>query len=269
MQTYVATFGYLRRIQLGWDHSKLQRESNVSRELKDLLISSRAMLCELEIAVNRTQPKWKQNEQFLTQYISRQQMNKRLKLRTKQQMEQRFKESFGADTIDLKFVKYYYYEYLKYMWKILRHYVKHNGRFRLREKVALNETQKYPIKLERNATRKRRYKNKQKMYHLPQKKIYYHKKNFQHMQHSPTSHHSQHLRYVQNSEHLQHLILHRSERRHIPHLCIYHHFQHRHKSDYLQPPQYFQDRQLFRVLSQRRNQQKQYLLYLKLCTDHL
>lgn len=162
MQTYVATFGYLRRIQLRWDHSKLQRESNVSRELKDLLLSSRAMLCELEIAVNKTQPHWRRSDtQSAIPHISRQQMDKRLKLRTKQQVEQRPGDVLGADSIDLKFVKFYYYEYLKHMWKILRDFLKNKDKFRLEQELIFNEIEKYPLNARRKQKNRKRTYNKQ------------------------------------------------------------------------------------------------------------
>ncbi|XP_075156062.1 uncharacterized protein LOC142229394 [Haematobia irritans] len=127
MQTYVASFAYLRRIQYTWDHSKSQRESNTSAELKELLKSSRNMLCELEAAVNKTHP-YKSVQMPL---ISRAQMNKRLKLLTKQRLDRNPNDLQEADSIDLKFVKYHYFEYLKNMWQILRKFNRRKGQIAL------------------------------------------------------------------------------------------------------------------------------------------
>lgn len=132
MQTYVASFAYLRRIQLKWDHSKSQRESNTSAELKELLKSSRNMLCELEAAVNKTHPyKAHRADRHIPQ-ISRAQMNKRLKLRTKQRMDRNPHDLQEADSIDLKFVKFHYFEYLRNMWQILRKFNKRKGQVALK-----------------------------------------------------------------------------------------------------------------------------------------
>ncbi|XP_065365270.1 guanylate cyclase beta [Calliphora vicina] len=127
MQTYVASFAYLYRIQFKYDRSKSQRESNTSHELKELLKSSRNMLCELETAVNKTYPaKTKQIPQ-----ITRLEMNKRLKLRTKQRFRDNANLLAETDSIDLKFVKFHYFEYLKSMWQLLRKFNKRKGQVAL------------------------------------------------------------------------------------------------------------------------------------------
>lgn len=155
MQTYVASFGYLRRIQLQWDNSKSHGGGSVARELTELLESSRNMLCELERAVNQTQARKSRtpvspatnmaSSAFASTVVggvkgasdignmnknlfnvSREQMNKRLKLRTKLILERNENviATQGADSVDLIFVKYYYYEYLKNIWKLLREHIK-------------------------------------------------------------------------------------------------------------------------------------------------
>ncbi|XP_073828485.1 unpaired 1 isoform X2 [Musca autumnalis] len=133
MQTYVASFAYLRRIQYTYDHSKSQRESNTSQELKELLKSSRNMLCELEAAVNKTQP----HKSLQMPVITRTQMNKRLKLLTKQRVDSNPHDLQAADSIDLKFVKFHYFEYLKNMWQILRKFNKRKGQTAVNNKHAL------------------------------------------------------------------------------------------------------------------------------------
>ncbi|EDW56006.1 GM22824 [Drosophila sechellia] len=132
MQTYVASFAYLRRQQIRWDQRSITRESSTARELRELLLSSRRILCELETAVNQTQsPRQKQRRsgaavtavggttmlgQQLPQ-ISRLEMNKRLKLRSKTMHPWRRGE---ADSIDMRFVKHHYYDFLRTMYQLLR-----------------------------------------------------------------------------------------------------------------------------------------------------
>ncbi|XP_036675989.2 uncharacterized protein upd1 [Drosophila suzukii] len=141
MQTYVASFAYLRRQQIRWDQRSITRESSTARELRELLLSSRRILCELETAVNQTQsPRQKQRRSGAavvavgggtttsTQLpqISRLEMNKRLKLRSKTGGS----DSHGgasasasageADSIDMRFVKHHYYDFLRTMYQLLR-----------------------------------------------------------------------------------------------------------------------------------------------------
>uniref|UniRef100_A0A1B0FL76 Uncharacterized protein n=1 Tax=Glossina morsitans morsitans TaxID=37546 RepID=A0A1B0FL76_GLOMM len=151
MQTYVASFGYLRRIQLKFDHSKSQGESSTARELKELLKSSRNMLCELETAVNGTQSfKGYRFRKQLPQ-VNRLQMNKRLKLRTKQQLDRNPSDIQRADSIDLRFVKFFYYKYLKNMCKLLREYIKNKDKLeRNPSRRAFNEVDKPMKRLKKN-----------------------------------------------------------------------------------------------------------------------
>ncbi|KAI8126870.1 hypothetical protein FF38_03112 [Lucilia cuprina] len=127
MQTYVASFAYLYRIQIKYDRFKSQRKSRTSNELEQLLQSSRTMLCELETAVNKTYPA--RNKQIPE--ITRLEMNKRLKLRTKQRFRDNANVLAETDSIDLKFVKFHYFEYLKSMWQILRKFNKRKGQVAL------------------------------------------------------------------------------------------------------------------------------------------
>lgn len=136
MQTYVASFAYLHRIQYKYDRSKSQRESNISHELKELLKSSRNMLCDLESAVNRTYPA--RNIQI--PQISRLEMNKRLKLRTKQRFRDNANVLAETDSIDLKFVKFHYLEYLKSMWQLLKKFNKRKGQIALHPKDNATKT---------------------------------------------------------------------------------------------------------------------------------
>nr|XP_017034589.1 uncharacterized protein LOC108083357 isoform X2 [Drosophila kikkawai] len=132
MQTYVASFAYLRRQQIRWDQRSITRESSTARELRELLLSSRRILCELETAVNQTQsPRHTQKQRRsgatavpslsgsapLPQ-ISRLEMNKRLKLRSKGGSGGT--SGASADSIDMRFVKHHYYDFLRTMWQLLR-----------------------------------------------------------------------------------------------------------------------------------------------------
>ncbi|XP_039499975.1 KIN17-like protein [Drosophila santomea] len=156
MQTYVASFAYLRRQQIRWDQRSITRESSTARELRELLLSSRRILCELETAVNQTQsPRQKQRRsgaavisvggsttstttstststttvgQQLPQ-ISRLEMNKRLKLRSKTSgsgmgggaaTSGASMAAGEADSIDMRFVKHHYYDFLRTMYQLLR-----------------------------------------------------------------------------------------------------------------------------------------------------
>ncbi|KAH8368055.1 hypothetical protein KR084_006098 [Drosophila pseudotakahashii] len=149
MQTYVASFAYLRRQQIRWDQRSITRESSTARELRELLLSSRRILCELETAVNQTQsPRQKQrrsgaaavvatqqqHQQLQLPQISRLEMNKRLKLRTKTAGSDGSGSQGGsasssmptasssgeADSIDMRFVKHHYYDFLRTMYQLLR-----------------------------------------------------------------------------------------------------------------------------------------------------
>ncbi|XP_043071896.1 vitellogenin [Drosophila grimshawi] len=142
MQTYVASFAYLRRVQINWDRQNLKRESAIAKELKRLLLSSRSMLCELETAVNRTYPmpltlgvSAKQRRQLQLPQISRNDMNRRLKLRSKMRPAAAAAAAAAttteaasvaataigeADPMDMRFVKHHYYEFLRTMWQLLR-----------------------------------------------------------------------------------------------------------------------------------------------------
>ncbi|XP_030379285.1 chromatin modification-related protein EAF1 [Scaptodrosophila lebanonensis] len=145
MQTYVASFAYLRRMQINWDRQHLKRESRAARELKLLLLSSRSMLCELETAVNHTYPAPSAAQRRQLPQISRNDMNKRLKLRSKRRPATSSPTSmstsssasasaaFEADSIDLQFVKHHYYEFLRTMWQLLRQNGKRNRRRLARE----------------------------------------------------------------------------------------------------------------------------------------
>ncbi|XP_017869912.1 PREDICTED: putative mediator of RNA polymerase II transcription subunit 26, partial [Drosophila arizonae] len=154
MQTYVASFAYLRRVQINWDRQYLKRESNVAKELKKLLLSSRSMLCELETAVNRTYPPLAPGragaaaaKQRRQKHVSRHDMNKRLKLRSKTRTgawalaavaaaaaAETTTETAAAaaaaaaigeaDAMDMRFVKHHYYEFLRTMWQLMRRHSK-------------------------------------------------------------------------------------------------------------------------------------------------
>ncbi|EDW33816.1 GL27044 [Drosophila persimilis] len=138
MQTYVASFAYLRRLQIRWDQRFITRESTTARELRELLLSSRRILCELETAVNQTSPRRKHRRSspngsisigVQLPQISRTEMNKRLKLRSKGAggpgpisgaITGSMKTANEADSIDMRFVKHHYYEFLRTMWQLLR-----------------------------------------------------------------------------------------------------------------------------------------------------
>ncbi|XP_011290392.2 uncharacterized protein MAL13P1.304 [Musca domestica] len=164
MQTYVASFAYLRRIQYTYDHSKSQRESNTSQELKELLKSSRNMLCEMEAAVNKTHP----YKSLQMPVITRTQMNKRLKLLTKERVDKNPHDLQAADSIDLKFVKYHYFEYLKNMGQILRKFIKNiknnqNSTGSRANSTQFNEIEKSPGTKRKSGQRAKRTKNRNKL----------------------------------------------------------------------------------------------------------
>ncbi|KAL9884880.1 uncharacterized protein ACN427_011550 isoform 1-T1 [Glossina fuscipes fuscipes] len=119
MQTFVASFAYLGRIQYKWDLAKVMHASKTSHELNELLISARRLLCEIETAINGSYPR--KNQQKLT-ITTRETMNKRLKFHTREYGEMGV--VVEADLIDLKFAKDAYYKYLLNMWKILRRQTK-------------------------------------------------------------------------------------------------------------------------------------------------
>ncbi|XP_053948519.1 uncharacterized protein LOC128857025 isoform X2 [Anastrepha ludens] len=144
IQSYIASFAYLRRIQRAWDMSKLQRENKTSRELKFLLFSSRRILCEIETAINDTMPVPRTARGIRLPHVTRNQMNKRLKLYTKRRAERNPKVLQEANTIDLMWVKYYYYEFLETMWKVLRQKTKRRGQVALAQNPkAYNEVEKH------------------------------------------------------------------------------------------------------------------------------
>ncbi|XP_022233766.1 uncharacterized protein LOC111081906 isoform X2 [Drosophila obscura] len=142
MQTYVASFAYLRRLQIRWDQRFITRESTTARELRELLLSSRRILCELETAVNQTSPRRKHRRSgpgvaangsatmgVQLPQISRNEMNKRLKLRSKGTggpapgagaNTGSMRMANEADSIDMRFVKHHYYEFVRTMWQLLR-----------------------------------------------------------------------------------------------------------------------------------------------------
>ncbi|XP_067635765.1 uncharacterized protein upd1 [Eurosta solidaginis] len=145
IQSYVASFAYLRRIQRAWDMAKLQRENSTARELKLLLFSARRMLCELETAINGTTPALRAMRGFnRLPHVTRNQMNKRLKLYTKRRAERNPKMLQEANTIDLMWVKYYYYDFLETMWKVLRQKTKRRGQVALAQNSkSFNEVSKH------------------------------------------------------------------------------------------------------------------------------
>ncbi|XP_055912446.1 uncharacterized protein LOC129946331 isoform X2 [Eupeodes corollae] len=117
MQTFVASFSYLHNKSRKFDEARRNnQESPFSKELKELLLDARHVLCEIESSINRTTPY--NSGMNLTSHISPDAMNKRLKFRTKTlDSENRFQ----VDTIDLKFVKFYFTQFLKKMMYILNH----------------------------------------------------------------------------------------------------------------------------------------------------
>nr|XP_014087928.1 uncharacterized protein LOC106616009 [Bactrocera oleae] len=144
MQSFVGSFAYLRSIQRAWDMAKLQRENSTGRELRRLFISARNMLCELETAINGTMPAPRMLRGSTLPQVTSEQMNKRLKLYTKRRAESNPHIVQEANTIDLMWVKYYYYEFLKTMWKVLRQQTKRRGQIALMANPkAFNEVAKH------------------------------------------------------------------------------------------------------------------------------
>ena len=119
MQVYVASFGYLARTQYKFDQKKQVYGGDISQELNKLLMSARFILCELETTINGSAPN---NNLKKLKTITRRAMNSRLNFVTKHQLANMpHGEVIAANTVDLKFAKYSYFQYLQHMHKILRH----------------------------------------------------------------------------------------------------------------------------------------------------
>ncbi|XP_016979649.2 uncharacterized protein LOC108044982 [Drosophila rhopaloa] len=111
MQTFVGSFSYLGRAQYKFrkDQQKSLNEA-VTRELHDLLVSARSMLCEIESTINASYPN--SNGAKLSR-VSRQAMEERLNFHTPAD------GSAEADQRDLKVSKELYFQYLDNVWKTL------------------------------------------------------------------------------------------------------------------------------------------------------
>ncbi|XP_043660516.1 uncharacterized protein LOC122624849 [Drosophila teissieri] len=111
MQTFVGSFSYLGRAQYKFrkDQQKSLNEA-VTKELHDLLVSARYMLCEIETTINASFPN--SNGAKLSR-VSRQAMEERLDFHTPAN------GSMEADQRDLKVSKELYFQYLDNVWKTL------------------------------------------------------------------------------------------------------------------------------------------------------
>ncbi|XP_052857976.1 uncharacterized protein LOC128265799 isoform X2 [Drosophila gunungcola] len=111
MQTFVGSFSYLGRAQYKFrkDQQKSLNEA-VTKELHDLLVSARYMLCEIESTINASYPN--SNGAKLSR-VSRQAMEERLNFHTPAN------GSAEADQRDLKVSKELYFQYLDNVWKTL------------------------------------------------------------------------------------------------------------------------------------------------------
>ncbi|XP_032582086.1 uncharacterized protein LOC6614839 isoform X2 [Drosophila sechellia] len=111
MQTFVGSFSYLGRAQYKFrkDQQKSLNEA-VTKELHDLLVSARYMLCEIESTINASYPN--SNGAKLSR-VSRQAMEERLNFHTPAN------GSMEADQRDLKVSKELYFQYLDNVWKTL------------------------------------------------------------------------------------------------------------------------------------------------------
>ncbi|XP_016962651.2 uncharacterized protein LOC108033035 isoform X2 [Drosophila biarmipes] len=111
MQTFVGSFSYLGRAQYKFrkDQQKSINEA-VTKELHDLLVSARYMLCEIESTINSSYPN--SNGAKLSR-VSRQAMEDRLNFHTPAN------GSAEADQRDLKVSKELYFQYLDNVWKTL------------------------------------------------------------------------------------------------------------------------------------------------------
>nr|NP_001356882.1 unpaired 2 [Drosophila melanogaster]AAF48815.3 unpaired 2 [Drosophila melanogaster] len=111
MQTFVGSFSYLGRAQYKFrkDQQKSLNEA-VTKELHDLLVSARYMLCEIELTINASYPN--SNGAKLSR-VSRQAMEERLNFHTPAN------GSMEADQRDLKVSKELYFQYLNNVWKTL------------------------------------------------------------------------------------------------------------------------------------------------------
>ncbi|XP_039233275.1 uncharacterized protein LOC6525761 isoform X1 [Drosophila yakuba] len=111
MQTFVGSFSYLGRAQYKFrkDQQKSLNDA-VTKELHDLLVSARYMLCEIESTINASYPN--SNGAKLSR-VSRQAMEERLNFHTPAN------GSMEADQRDLKVSKELYFQYLDNVWKTL------------------------------------------------------------------------------------------------------------------------------------------------------
>ncbi|XP_017074217.1 uncharacterized protein LOC108109929 [Drosophila eugracilis] len=112
MQTFVGSFSYLGRAQYKFrkDQQKSLNEA-VTKELHDLLVSARYMLCEIESTINASYPN--SNGAKLSR-VSRKAMEERLDFHTPAN------GSAEADQRDLKVSKELYFQYLDNVWKTLQ-----------------------------------------------------------------------------------------------------------------------------------------------------
>ncbi|XP_020718200.1 uncharacterized protein LOC110119138 isoform X2 [Ceratitis capitata] len=111
LQKFIASFDYLYQIQQQWDHQHQRPQSGITRELHELLQSSKRILCETETAINGCFPR--NRRQLLT--ITREEMTEILNFYTTSQTS----TELGVNHTDMRFLKFFYQNYLLRLWKTL------------------------------------------------------------------------------------------------------------------------------------------------------
>lgn len=131
----MAAFSYLRHAQLHWDLDNLQKQSVLSAELLRLRNSARLVLCNFEEAFNSSRLYAPGHKTLRT--VKRVPMEKKL-LKLKTPLVELHRQAVLAargqpaekprqpDSLDLRFVKYQYIQYLKHLTKQLAKHPKRN-----------------------------------------------------------------------------------------------------------------------------------------------
>lgn len=139
MEYYVAAFDYLHRAQLHWDHNKANARSQSSRELYVLRNNAREILCNIEIAINKTSSVSKAKRTFDSLFISRKKMESKLQFFTKishisplnwDTMKNKHEVHY-VNEVDLKVTKSRYIKYVRQFLKFLRKTTRQKGPVRL------------------------------------------------------------------------------------------------------------------------------------------
>ncbi|XP_050328605.1 uncharacterized protein LOC126758393 [Bactrocera neohumeralis] len=117
LQIFIASFDYLHEIQQKWDQQYLRTQGVITRELQELLQSAKRILCEIETDINGCFPR---RERHVAS-IPRAEMFAQINFYTKTNVA----EQHGVHHTDLRFVKFFYQNYLLRIWKTLPRHPRH------------------------------------------------------------------------------------------------------------------------------------------------